>query len=238
MSAQVVLINPDIPADIRSQLVLSGWNPVPVPYCETVLDPVKGHPDLQVCCIAPDEIVVQPLFPVDLYNQLENQGFFIRRGITELSRKYPADIPFNGIVIGSHFFHFTDVTDPILRERIAARGYTPVRVKQGYTCCSVLQVSDNAIITSDNGVAQAVRERGIDVLPVERGYVRLPGMSTGFIGGTGGWDGADTVYVCGSIDLHPSAQQMREFIKKHDKRLVCLGADPLTDYGSLLFIHH
>ena len=55
--------------------------------------------------------------------------------------------------------------------------------RQGYSRCSVCVVSDNAIITADEGICRSAEAHGVDVLKIRPGYIDPPGFDYGFIGG-------------------------------------------------------
>jgi hypothetical protein len=63
------------------------------------------------------------------------------------------------------------------------KNFNIIDVKQGYTKCSVLPVSNNAFITDDISIYNQCVSFGIDVLYVGKGDVSLPGYNYGFIGG-------------------------------------------------------
>ncbi len=235
MRRGIVIVNPDLPQNIRSHLTAIGWDTVAVMHCRSVLEPIAGHPDLQICCMDED-VVVHPHVQDSLLQVIEDNGYRVITGDSHLSPEYPADVPYNAVLIKNHFFHNIAHTDPMLRRRAQNLGATFVHVNQGYTRCSVLQVSDDALITADKGIARQAEKHGLQALCIRQGHVILPSMNTGFFGGTGGWDGADSVFLCGMIDNHPDASDITKFISDCHKQLICLGQDQLTDYGSLLFL--
>ncbi len=231
----IVIINPDLPDEICHQLAYHGWQAVEVDRCPSVLEPISGHPDIQVCCLH-EEVVVQPQVSTVVKNAISSNGYRLYIGEAVPQRKYPADVPYNAVVIQKYLLHHKSHTDQVLSILADKLGLIRIHVNQGYTCCSVLQVGHNALITADAGIANQAQKHGINVLHIRPGYVTLPGMDTGFFGGTGGWDGADSVFICGKLNDHPDAAKIREFITSHGKHPICLGSSDLIDYGSLLFL--
>ena len=96
-------------------------------------------------------------------------------------------------------------------------------------------MSENAIITADEGIAKTAAAHGIDVLKIREGYVDIDGYGYGFIGGASGACD-DAVYFCGDILSHPDGQKIADFCEKHSKRCVSLSNDTLFDVGTLFFL--
>ena len=125
--------------------------------------------------------------------------------------------------------------DGSLADQLKNNGFEPILVKQGYAGCSICKVSDNAIITADQSIANKLNEAGIDLLEIKSGNIALPGYDTGFIGGCSFCDN-DNVYFYGDIDKHPDGNQILQFIEKHGKHTVCLHSDTLIDIGGFVMI--
>ncbi|MCD6459467.1 hypothetical protein J7L67_02220 [bacterium] len=231
-----VICSPDITQTMREKLISFGWDIITVPRHAKLLGPLQGHPDLQLFVIDNETVIIHPDAP----------DFFIRKikmifknvffGKSHLAKKYPADICYNGKIAGGCFIHTLNFTDAVLKKIIDDKKLSLINVTQGYTGCSVLKISDNAVITSDENIAEKAVDNGIDTLKIDSGNIYLPGMSCGFIGGAGGWDGYDTVYFCGDIKTHPDHKEIVSFIKKQNKNSCCLSDGRLLDLGSLLFI--
>ena len=151
-----------------------------------------------------------------------------------LGAKYPSDILLNIAIVGKHAFANLKHASKTALNYLKANGYQLHHVSQGYAHCSTCIVSDNAIITSDEGIEEVAKELGIDVLLIESGHISLPPYDYGFIGGASG-STDDTVYFCGSLDYHPSGSSIREFISNHGKSIVELADMPLIDVGGIIF---
>ena len=151
----------------------------------------------------------------------------------DICAEYPHDVAFNAAPVGDRLICRRDAVSPTVAGLYNENDI--INVKQGYAKCSVCVVNDNAIITADRSVATAAEKRGIDVLVVSPAGVRLDGYDCGFIGGASGADG-ENVYFCGSIDLHPDGERIKEFCKNHGKTAVSLSDEPMYDYGTLMII--
>jgi hypothetical protein len=93
---------------------------------------------------------------------------------------------------------------------------------------------DNAI-TADPGIYKKLTSLGINTLLIKCGGISLPPYEYGFIGGASGVDG-DTVFFLGNLDLHPSANEIKDFIMGLGMRVISLSDEPLSDLGGLIFI--
>lgn len=231
-----VLCNTDFPETMQTKLRDDGWQPVPVPWCNAVHPALGGHPDLQLCVVDEREVVVYPDMPDSFLRVLHTIFDRVVIGNTRMKPDYPHDIPYNGATAGSTFFHRIDRTDPVLMKRITLAGLDIAHVNQGYTGCSTLVIADDALITADEGIADEAIGLDFDVLRISPGHINLPGMNYGFIGGTAGWDKDQTVYFSGTVNEHPDAQALCDFLKNHSRTAVFLSDTALTDYGSLIFV--
>lgn len=142
---------------------------------------------------------------------------------------YPSDAVLNACVMGENIIHNRDFS--ALKSK---KGF--IHVRQGYSKCSVCPVTEEALITSDAGIARACRQQGLDVLLIEPGYILLPGFNTGFIGGCAFLLAPDLLAFTGRIDRHPSYGEIADFLSRYGISYVCLSAEPVEDIGSALLI--
>lgn len=203
-------------------------------------DSVAQHADMLSCSVG-DKLVVAPYN----YNRLVKDESFVRDhpmltkrivcGETELNESYPDNIAYNVAFIGEYAIHNTNYTDPVLKKLIDAQGYKWIHTKQGYSNCMMLPVASDALITSDVGLAKTLRQNGFEVLIIEQGHIKLPGLSYGFIGGASFTIG-NTVYFNGNVDKHPNGQEIKTFISKKALQIVNLSENQLFDFGSVRFL--
>ena len=150
-----------------------------------------------------------------------------------LSEKYPGDVLLNCVCVGKNFICNTQTVAQEILSKMKKSGYNIINVSQGYTKCSVVPVSENAIITDDESVYSGCLNHGIDVLKVSKGSVRLNGFDYGFIGGTAGMISENTVLFNGNIKQHQDYKAIELFFEKHSVKFVCT-EDKLTDIGSII----
>ena len=145
--------------------------------------------------------------------------------------KYPDDVLLNGLFLSEVLYGRTDRLSKLLTGPAGKCEY----VRQGYTRCSVLKVSENAAVTSDRGIASALVKNGIDVLKISEGNILLDGFPYGFIGGAS-FTYENTVYFFGDLAGHPDHEAISDFISRHGRDTVSLSALPLHDIGGGIVI--
>ena len=111
-----------------------------------------------------------------------------------------------------------------------------ITVKQGYTKCSILPISEKAIITNDPSIASALLPFGFDVLKLPYGDILLPGYNYGFIGGCGGVSPKGELLLFGELNNYIYHQEIMRFLLKYDVRPIPLSRGKLKDRGSIFFI--
>ena len=141
---------------------------------------------------------------------------------------YPDNVVLSAVIVGNQLICRTASLDDKVKAYCDDNGYKPINVNQGYAKCACAQVSDNAIITADKSIIQAVKNKA-DLLPIS-------GTDQGFIGGASGYDKrTHTLYFCGNISYHPDCDRIKYFCEKHHTKIICLTNDRLTDIGGILF---
>lgn len=220
---------------MKSKLTELGLELLEVPPCSSILSSVSGHPDMQMVHIRDNLLVYRPDMPENFVNKLKSLGFEGYPGSTVLKKEYPGDIAYNVAIIGQTAFHNTTHTDPVLADILTKCSFKLVHVKQGYTKCSILAVTPESLITADSGIAAAAEAAGFDVLKIPpQTNICLPGMDYGFIGGTAGYIGNDTLAFTGNLDTADSSIEIKAFLKKYGIGYICLGETAIHDYGGLL----
>lgn len=106
-----------------------------------------------------------------------------------------------------------------------------IPVKQKYTRCSICVVDEHSIITADHGIAQSCSGL-LDVLEIEPGHIELPGYDYGFIGGCSFKLNAHELAFTGSLQSHPDAERIQQFLSERGVEAISLTDGPLLDIGS------
>lgn len=163
----------------------------------------------------------------------ELDGMKIQRISAPLGAEYPDDCRLNCAVIGKHIICNIDTADSCVLKYFSTSHYDIIAVKQGYTKCSVLPVTDSAIITDDLSVYNACRDV-FDTLYVEKRFVNLPGFDYGFIGGAGGKISRSELVFTGNIYDLSVKNEIERFCAGHGVECIFLSDEQIYDVGSLL----
>ncbi len=221
-------INQNADKIIIDSLMQEGFEVILLAPFSALENPVNSHSDMLLFALG------NTLFIHKDYH-CKTKGFERIIKIEEpISCKYPNDILLNIALIGKNAFCNTKFASATVLEHLKNEGISIHHVSQGYAHCSTCTVSDNAIITADDGIEKAARTIGIDVLKISSGHVSLPPYDYGFIGGSCGAF-SDKIYFCGSLKYHPDGEKIKQFCQKHKKTVVELCDSPLSDVGGILF---
>ena len=188
-----------------------------VPATSFTYDSVSSHPDIYMCKIGAGKV---------FYGDPNELGF-----------NYPENIKFNAVVMGDYFIHNLKFTSKNLLTEAERLNKKLIDVPQGYTKCNMAVVSDNAAITSDMGIARALKaaNTNIDLLVVAPGHVILKGYPYGFLGGASGRVRGEMIFH-GNLAKHPDFNKISDFIEKHNCKLTYFEEFELEDIGSIISI--
>ena len=231
----IAVIDPRMPVEAKLRLKQMGYYVAEAPLHPKLARPVQGHPDMML--FSRNKKVIYEPYLEKVGNRhacslLKDNGYECIKGEGIKSKKYPNDIIYDAASIGKFIIRY----DGKIEKHIENLKAKFIRVKQGYVKCSVMQVDDNSVITSDKGIYDkwCAGNRHACSLLVKLGYVKLPGHKTGFIGGASGVH-KDRVFFIGSLKHHPDGELIREFIEQRGKKVVELYDGQLYDAGSILF---
>ena len=152
------------------------------------------------------------------------------------SEQYPQDVLCNGKIVGGILFCNKNTIDESIYNVCKNDGYKIINVSQGYTGCSICNVDDNSIITSDDTIAEKARLNGFDVLHICSGFIKLSGFDYGFIGGCSGKLSDGRIFFTGCLRNHPDGEKIRSFIESKDIQIIELTNGPLIDIGGIVEI--
>ena len=234
---KTVILDSRTPEKCIDKLIYLGFETILLPCFPSLPDPVSAHPDMLLFFAGRKVICHKDYFKVAEKElaQIMSKGYELLLSDEAIGAKYPSDILFNALPIGSSIYCKADSISHHILDHVKKNSMSVHNVKQGYTKCSVCPVGDNAAITADIPLAKAMQKNGIDVLLISSGNITLRGYDMGFIGGSAGEVG-NTVYFLGNIMLHPNGAEIVDFCQKHDRSAVSLSEEKLFDGGSLIFI--
>ena len=230
-----VIVDERIDGECERGLLEGGFEIIKLPMGKELQTPVLGHPDMLLFVGKGKLVCHESYYKIakGTIDRIADGGFQITLTDEKWSAEYPADVLFNAAPVGDKLICNAKSVSKKLVEIYGKENI--VSVKQGYAKCATVVVGDNGIITADMSIAKGAMAAGIDTLMLSGSYTRLDGYDTGFLGGASGDDG-ECVFFTGNIELHPEAEQIREFCKKQGREVCSLSKAPLYDYGSLIFI--
>lgn len=209
-----------------------GVQIIKIQPANTVDSRISSHSDLVFLplggdnsAIAKEADYLTQTAPIGGMNLLKSEMF--------LSDKYPLDCPLNCIIIGKYMICNVDTVRKDVLEYCRRNSFEIINVKQGYTKCSVVPVSENAIITDDFSIYSECKDK-LNVLFVEKGFVCLDGFEYGFIGGAAGKLGRDLLAFTGCISDDSLRSKIEDFCSLHNVKCVYLSDEKIYDVGSLI----
>ena len=209
-----LIISPLYPCFCR-ELAEYGYDIIPSKKIEEFAEPEQLHADMQALKIR------DRIFTLDTCRR-------------KPSRDYPNNVLLNCLFLGNRLYGKLSAIDETVLEYCKEQEIELVNVNQGYTRCSTLVVNDNAVITADPSIEDALRKNGVEVLRISQGQIRLEGFDYGFIGGCSGRIN-NTIFFFGNIREHSDYSGIKDYIMQHNSKIEILCDNmPLTDIGGFV----
>ena len=231
MRGTICVVSREMPEEMRTRLGQRFGEVItllPDPDLSAA-EPVQCHPDM-IFAVLNGRMFVSgrycARYPAVVRRISGLGGFHVVPTNEVRSSRYPHDVGFNIAVLRDCVICNPAAVSPVLLDYAVQSGFRIVPVKQGYAGCSCL-VTDEAVLTSDRGIAKSLKHAEIPHILLEEGGVSLPGYDCGFIGGAGGFYGG-TIIICGNADTLPCAASLRAAGKVYS-----LSDAPVTDYGGI-----
>ena len=215
-------------------------NPTSVTY-----NSISSHPDI-FFFQKDDALIYAPNAPKRIIKELKKRKIKLIEGKKEVGKKYPETVPYNAVGIGNLLIHNLKHTD----ETILSSYKNHINVNQGYTRCNLLALNENAFITSDVGIFNAVNSQQTtdnslypheslvetygrtSVLYIDPKQIKLEGQKNGFFPGCCGvWK--NNLIVCGSTKNLKEKTELDKFLKDNNFNLIELYDGDLIDVGSI-----
>lgn len=235
----LAIVGCDADAQLVDSLSKLGFSVQILPRHISLPSPVSSHADMLMfvidgCVFAEKQYVEDAK---DTFDVIASYGYRIIPCDISLGNEYPNDIGFNialcnNVLYGNIKYNASEVIDFANNKGVKI---TPV--KQGYTKCSTVVLGNDAIITADDGIAQAATKNGLKVLKTNNSpdSVVLDGYNYGFIGGACGVF-ENNIYFSGNIDLHPEGRAIKDFCESLGFSVISLSDSTLVDIGGIIFL--
>ncbi len=240
MKIKIAIVDSRIDYDSQRRLILSGYHVLTLPPFSKLSEAVASHPDMLISRIGNDLISYADYCEEasyvfsDLSLLLKGTGVRFVFTADEVGNSYPHDVGLNALRMGNKLFCRNESISQSLRDRSKEQGIEIVDVKQGYPACTVLKLNDHAAITSDNGMARALRDHGIRVTLIENGGISLPPYEYGFIGGAGEVD-KDRLFFFGDPATHSDGAKIIKAAEDEGLKIIALSKGELRDLGGIIF---
>lgn len=235
---KIAIVDNRIPIDMERSLSARGYRVISLPPSPRLSSPIASHPDMLIKLIGGELVTTAD------YCECAGAEISMIYDSTRLKchftadlhgERYPEDVIFNSLTLGKRIYARLDSLSPYLKQLAEKMGYELCRVNQGYPACTVLKLSDEAVITADKGIAETLGRDGVRVYGISDGGISLPPYDYGFIGGAAGAANGE-VYFLGNLDLHPSCDVIKKAIFDEGYTPISLSDEPLADLGRILFI--
>jgi hypothetical protein len=168
----------------------------------------------------------------DILNQ---KGIRYTIGNLPVGKKYPESARYNALFANGKLIHNPDISDPAIQELNPE--VEIIRIKQGYTRCSLIPLPNNTFITSDRGIDKTLKKNQFEVLFVDPSSIKLEGFEHGFIGGASGIY-ENSLFICGSLKFIKEKNLVEEFTARAGVQIIELYDVPPMDIGTLIFLQN
>lgn len=232
--AEIAIVSQDAPQEIFKSLKDLNIKTVPAIKDIKIQTAVASHPDMVITPLHNNTVVTAPSV-WDYYNrELGKWGIKVLKGKNKLDSVYPQDVPYNVAILKKILIHKLDMTDDKVLEFAKKNNIDLLNTMQGYSKCSLAIVDNISGITSDRGMAKLLQSKGYDILLIRHGYIELPGMNYGFIGGATGNISPKTMVITGRLETHPDKKRIEKFIKDKGVELIYLSDKQVIDIGTII----
>ena len=236
----LALLSCDANNKIFEKLDSLGFITLSLPKDERLPSPIASHADTLLFC-AGDTVFCN----IDYYDKansvfdtLESYGYKIIKSQAHVADKYPNDIAFNCFTLENSIYGNINFLSKDIIYFAKKENYKLISVKQGYAKCSTVVLGNDAVISADKGITNAVQNAGKIALQTENSpsAISLIGYDYGFIGGASGVF-FDTVYFTGDLNSHPDCEEIKKFCHRFNFKTLCLTEEKLCDIGGIAFFN-
>ena len=237
MKRRIAIVDGRIDPSMERRLIISGFQVVALPPSSRLPAPLASHTDMLIARLSKEYVMTAdyldeaPFAIQDIYDLVHPIMHFADEVHGE---EYPKDVIFNSLILGARVYARLDSLSPYLKALATRLGYELCDTKQGYPACVVLKLSDEAVITADEGMARLLEADGVRVYRIRAGGIKLPPYEYGFIGGAAGvYQGK--VYFLGDAERHPDYDAIMAALDAEGLSAVFLGDGELVDLGGIYF---
>ena len=218
--------------EIIDFLTGNGYKCIPVVPSDKVSGPICAHSDVLYRKVGADTIIVSDCQKAN-FACLEDSEYKVIV-CDKLSAGYKTE-SFLNFIINDRFVIRNPQTALNLRDEYIADKKI-INVKQGYTSCSVIQVTEQAYITDDDNIYDTLTNNNLDCLKIKKGDIHLKGYDYGFIGGASVKLDENRILFFGDISDKTDKNNVISFLEKYGVNALFVSGKRLTDIGSALIL--
>ena len=218
-----------IDKDIINKLNNLGYVCNAVILSERVSPPINAHSDVLYRKVDSNTIIASSCQRANL-PLLEKAGYNVIF-IDKIKPGYKTESYLNFIINEKYIIRNENIA---LHTDIGNRKI--INVKQGYTSCSTLCVTDDAYITDDENICNTLINNNIDCLKIFKGEIELPGYNYGFIGGASVKLNEKEILFFGDFKNQIDKNNVINFLNKYKVNAIFIENKKLTDIGSALIL--
>ena len=224
-----VLVDKNIHKSSTEFLSGLGFEIIQTGSIAAINNSTSTHPDMQFLKLDKSKAVVcDELF--DYYTDKLND--FKLLSFNKVGDRYPFDCLLNTVLLKNN-----SIMTNLQSEYLSDYGIlNQIIVKQGYVKCNVCVLNQNAVITSDSGIAKALNNYGYRVYLLPCDQIKLDGYKNGFWGGCSGLLDERTLYFNGDITKLDCFFELKSILQKEKIEPFYNSEIELTDNGSIIVI--
>ena len=216
---------------ITNKLKEYGYSCIATEKSANVSEPISRHADVLYLKTGDKEIYISDCQKNNI-QLLKDLGYSVKE--VSLSPGYKTESKLNMVVTDN-----TIICNPniCLQYNLSYLDKKIISVKQGYTKCSTIVLSDNDFITEDEGIYTTLKSVGKNCLLIEKGFVKLDGYDYGFIGGASMFlENHSTLIFTGDITKHPNYNILKDFCNSINIEIDWINEIQLTDIGGMIHL--
>jgi|GEM_PF-749364 len=232
-----VVIDERINKVIEKYFVDLGYEIVKVKKHDNIYNEISSHTDI-FCSKIGDTVIFEE---GSLSSKIDNK--YISMYGDKVDNSYPNCAIYNVCTVDNYAIHNFSMTDKTVMSILQSKGYDLINVKQGYTNCSILPLSNKCCITSDKGIYGTLVDNDFDVLYIDQCELDIKLFSSndtysnmsGFSGGCSSVMN-DTVIFFGDLDKFKCKEKLMNYIYSKGYKIKDFKNMDIIDYGSCIFI--
>ena len=206
-----------------------GFTCISTEKSDNVSEPISLHADVLYLKTGDKEVYVSDCQKNNI-QVLKYLGYSVKE--VSLSPGYKTESKLNMIVGDSTIICNPDTC---IKYESFITGKKVILIKQGYTKCSTIVISDNDFITEDEGICKTLKSAGKNCLLIKKGFVSLKGYNYGFIGGASVFfENYKTLLFIGDITKHPDYNEIKVFCTNINIKIDWIDEISLTDIGGIV----